>query len=92
MCYKGILKLLLLFLFLPATSDGTQSSVNNLSGGHCNDTSKNIHMKIEVYVCNKTGGRFPRFSSHPSYFHYNGIMVFIHFERRGILSKYWESH
>ena len=68
MYYKGILKLLLLFLCLPATSHGTQSSVNDLSGGHCNDTSKNVHMKIEVYVCNKTGGKFPRFSSYPNYF------------------------
>ncbi|XP_067028407.1 uncharacterized protein [Acropora muricata] len=40
-----------------ATSHGTQSSVNDLSGGHCNHTSKNVHMKIEVYVCNKTGDR-----------------------------------
>ena len=80
MCYKGILKLLSLFLCLPATSDGTQSSVNDLSGGHCNDTSKNVHMKIEVYVCNKTGGKFPRFSSYPNYFHCNCIMVFIHFQ------------
>ncbi|XP_067028755.1 uncharacterized protein [Acropora muricata] len=43
--------------YLIATSHGTQSSVNDLSGGHCNDTSKNVHMKIEVYVCNKTGDR-----------------------------------
>ncbi|XP_067026868.1 uncharacterized protein [Acropora muricata] len=43
--------------YLIATSHGTQSSVNYLSGGHCNDTSKNVHMKIEVYVCNKTGDR-----------------------------------
>ncbi|XP_044164745.1 uncharacterized protein LOC122947298 [Acropora millepora] len=43
--------------YLIATSHGTQSSVNDLSGGHCNHTSKNVHMKIEVYVCNKTGDR-----------------------------------
>ncbi|XP_067028752.1 uncharacterized protein [Acropora muricata] len=43
--------------YLIATSHGTQSSVNDLSGGHCNDTSKNVHMKIEIYVCNKTGDR-----------------------------------
>ena len=70
MSYKGILKLLLLFLCLLATSDGTQSSVNDLSGGHCNDTSKNVHMKIEVYVCNKTGGKFPTFFSYPNYFEF----------------------
>ena len=68
----------MLFLCLPATSHGTQSSVNYLSGGHCNDTSKNIQMKIEVYVCNKTGGKFPRCSSYPKYF--QCIMVFIHFQ------------
>ncbi|XP_015748970.1 PREDICTED: uncharacterized protein LOC107328763 isoform X2 [Acropora digitifera] len=43
--------------YLIATSHGTQSSVNDLSGGHCNHTSKNVYMKIEVYVCNKTGDR-----------------------------------
>ncbi|XP_044164738.1 uncharacterized protein LOC114965605 isoform X1 [Acropora millepora] len=43
--------------YLIATSRGTQSSVNDLSGGHCNHTSKNVYMKIEVYVCNKTGDR-----------------------------------
>ena len=66
--YKGILKLLLLFLCLPATSDGTQSSVNDVSGGHCNDTSKNVHMKIEVYVCNKTGGKWFSFILKAWYF------------------------
>ena len=77
--YKGILRLLLLFLFLPATSDGTQSSVDDLSGGHCNDTSKNVHMRIEVYICNKTGGKFPTCFSYPKYFHSDCILVFIHF-------------
>ncbi|XP_015780708.1 PREDICTED: uncharacterized protein LOC107358622 isoform X5 [Acropora digitifera] len=43
--------------YLIATSHGTQSSVKDLSGGHCNDTSKNVYMKVEVYVCNKTGDR-----------------------------------
>ncbi|XP_074616004.1 uncharacterized protein LOC141875592 isoform X2 [Acropora palmata] len=43
--------------YVMATSDGTQSSVNDLSGGHCNDTSNNVDMRIEVYVCNKTGDR-----------------------------------
>ena len=57
--YKGILKFLLLFLCVPATSDGTQSSVNGLHGGHCNDTYRNVQMKIEVYVCKKTGGKVP---------------------------------
>ena len=66
--FNGILRLLLLFLCLPATSDGTQSSVNDLFGGHCNDTSNNVDMRIEVYVCNKTGGKFPTCFSYPKYF------------------------
>ena len=60
-----------------------QASVNDLSGGHCNDTSKNVHMKIEVYVCNKTGGKIPRFSPYPNYFHFNCIMVSI----QGVVSQ-----
>lgn len=38
---------------LTATSDGTQSHLNDGSGGHCNDTENNVNMKIEVYVCKK---------------------------------------
>ena len=38
---------------LTATSDGTQSHLNDASGGHCNDTENNVYMKIEVYVCEK---------------------------------------
>ncbi|XP_029181703.2 uncharacterized protein [Acropora muricata] len=40
--------------YLMATSDGTQSSVKGVHGGHCNDTYRNVQMKIEVYVCKKT--------------------------------------
>ena len=87
--YKSIMKLLLLFLCLPATSHGTQSSVNDLSGGHCNDTSKNVHMKIEVYVCNKTGGKFPRFSPLPKLFSLQLHYGFHSFSRSGILKEYW---
>ncbi|XP_068703227.1 serine-rich adhesin for platelets-like [Montipora foliosa] len=36
-----------------ATSDGTESHLNDTSGGHCMDVSNNIYMKIEVYVCEK---------------------------------------
>ena len=36
------------------TSDGTQSHLNDLRGGHCNDTENGIFMKIEVYVCKKS--------------------------------------
>ncbi|KAM7440788.1 Ephrin-B2a [Porites harrisoni] len=36
------------------TSDGTQAHLNDLSGGHCNDTKNGIFMKIEVYVCKKS--------------------------------------
>lgn len=39
--------------YLIATSDGTQSHLNDGSGGHCNDTENNVNMKIEVYVCKK---------------------------------------
>lgn len=39
--------------YLIATSDGTQSRLNDGSGGHCNDTENNVNMKIEVYVCKK---------------------------------------
>ncbi|XP_067052747.1 uncharacterized protein [Acropora muricata] len=39
--------------YLIATSDGTQSHLNDRSGGHCNDTENNVNMKIEVYVCKK---------------------------------------
>jgi len=40
-------------MYLPGTSDGTESHINDTSGGHCNDTKKGIFMKIEVYVCKK---------------------------------------
>lgn len=36
-----------------ATSDGTESHLNDTSGGHCMDASNNIYMRIEVYVCEK---------------------------------------
>ncbi|XP_020605222.1 uncharacterized protein LOC110044041 [Orbicella faveolata] len=40
--------------YIIATSDGKSSNINATSGGHCNDTGKNVSMKIEVYVCNET--------------------------------------
>lgn len=43
----------LLWMYLPGTSDGTESHINDTSGGHCNDTKRGIFMKIEVYVCKK---------------------------------------
>ena len=40
----------------PATSDGTKDSLNNTSGGHCDDVANDISMKMMIYVCsNKTG-------------------------------------
>jgi len=44
-----------LYVVVSATSDGKYSNINATSGGHCNDTAKNVSMKIEVYVCNNTG-------------------------------------
>ena len=41
-------------LSIVGTSDGTQTHLNDLSGGHCNDTKNGIFMKIEVYVCKKS--------------------------------------
>ena len=41
-------------LSVVGTSDGTQAHLNDLSGGHCNDTKNGIFMKIEVYVCKKS--------------------------------------
>ena len=41
-------------LSIVGTSDGTQAHLNDLSGGHCNDTKNGIFMKIEVYVCKKS--------------------------------------
>ena len=40
-------------MYLPGTSDGTESHINDTRGGHCNDTKRGIFMKIEVYVCKK---------------------------------------
>jgi len=37
-----------------ATSDGTESHLNRTRGGHCNDTTNKIHMKLAVYVCKKS--------------------------------------
>lgn len=42
------------FYYIIATSNGKYSNINATSGGHCNDTGKNVSMKIEVYVCNNT--------------------------------------
>ena len=41
-------------LSIVGTSDGTQTHLNDPSGGHCNDTKTGIFMKIEVYVCKKS--------------------------------------
>ena len=41
-------------LSIVGTSDGTQTHLNDPTGGHCNDTKKGIFMKIEVYVCKKS--------------------------------------
>ena len=41
-------------LSVVGTSDGTQTHLNDPTGGHCNDTRKGIFMKIEVYVCKKS--------------------------------------
>lgn len=40
------------------TSDGTESHINDKSGGHCADTTNNIYMKIEVYVCKKSNSTY----------------------------------
>ncbi|XP_068721488.1 ephrin-B1-like [Montipora capricornis] len=39
-----------------ATSDGTESSLNNTFGGHCDDPSMKVNMKIAVYICKKNKG------------------------------------
>ena len=41
-------------LSIVGTSDGTQTHLNDPTGGHCNDTKNGIFMKIEVYVCKKS--------------------------------------
>ena len=42
------------FFVVSATSNGKYTNINATSGGHCNDTGKNVSMRIEVYVCNNT--------------------------------------
>ena len=41
-------------LSIVGTSDGTQTNLNDPTGGHCNDTKFGVFMKIEVYVCKKS--------------------------------------
>jgi len=43
---------------LTATSDGTESHLSHTRGGHCNDTSNKIHMKLAVYVCKKRNATY----------------------------------
>lgn len=45
-------------LSFTGTSDGTESHINDTSGGHCADTTNNIYMKIEVYVCKKSNSTY----------------------------------
>ena len=46
--------LLFYFAFLTATSDGTESHINNTHGGHCADDINKVYMKLEVYVCKRS--------------------------------------
>lgn len=44
------------FFSFPATSDGTKDSLNSTSGGHCDDVTNGVSMKMLIYVCaNETG-------------------------------------
>jgi len=44
------------YLFFPATSNGRRDSLNNTSGGHCDDITNGVSMKMMIYVCaNETG-------------------------------------
>ena len=54
-CFFDTLTDAALHIVVSATSNGKYSSLNSTSGGHCNDTGKNVSMKFEVYVCNNTG-------------------------------------
>ena len=79
---------------LPGTSDGTESHINDTSGGHCSDTKRGIFMKIEVYVCKKNNlnvtGIFislPRSCLRPLPFHSLQLLVFFRILHFGYVSR-----